>query len=273
MPMPVTSMKHGSLAATCPHVGQRLVFKSTRECPVEVKPLGERRQGKGFSASFFFVCVCHTVYMFLCCAVSQSQVLLLFLSVLAKGELLEPFREQWFSWGSITAWGNNGEICSCLSKTKTPWEIMKCIFYSNIQVKHHLFPSLCGIWTIFSFVLSWRKNMTLPLTMCYMGGEWVLCGGREAVTLSSHAPRCSLQEKGGIRDPCSYWEPSDECCRALSDECCRALGKFSKKMVAFFRKNEISVSFSIYQTYASGLMQLIFWRLCSVVFSVCCENS
>lgn len=92
--MPVTSMKHGSLAATCPHVGQRLVFKSTRECPVEVKPLGERRQGKGFSASFFFVCVCHTVYMFLCCAVSQSQVLLLFLSVLAKGELLEPFREQ-----------------------------------------------------------------------------------------------------------------------------------------------------------------------------------
>lgn len=179
--------------------------------------------------------------------------------------MLEPFREQCFSWGSITAWGNNREICSRLSKTKTPWEIMKCIFYSIIQVKHHLFPRLRGIWTIFSFVLSWRKKCDAASYHVLYGREWVLCGGREAVTLSSHTPRCSLQRKGGIRDPCSYREPSDECCRAL--------GKVSKKMVVFFRKNETSVSFSIYQTYASGLMQLIFWRLCSVVFSVWCENS
>lgn len=209
MPMPVTSMKRGSLAATCPHVGQRLVFKSTRECPVEVKPLGERRQGKGFSASFFFVCVCHTVYMFLCCAVSQSQVLLLFLSVLAKGEMLEPFREQWFSWGSITAWGNNGEICSCLSKTKTPWEIMKCIFYSNIQVKHHLFPSLCGIWTIFSFVLSWRKNMTLPLTMCYMGGGmsfvWWQGSSHLVQPCSEVLPPGKRRHQGPLQLPRTFW--------------------------------------------------------------------
>lgn len=136
--------------------------------------------------------------------------------------MLEPFREQCFSWGSITAWGNNREICSRLSKTKTPWEIMKCIFYSIIQVKHHLFPRLCGIWTIFSFVLSWRKKCDAASYHVLYGREWVLCGGREAVTLSSHAPRCSLQGKGGIRDPCSYREPSDECCRAP--------GKVSKKI-------------------------------------------
>lgn len=65
--MPVTSMKRGSLAATCPHVGQRLVFKSTREFPVEVKPLGERKQGKGFSSSFVFF-VSYSIYVsVLCC--------------------------------------------------------------------------------------------------------------------------------------------------------------------------------------------------------------
>lgn len=44
-------------------------------------------------------------------------------------------------------------------------------------------------------------------------------------------------------------------------------------MEAFFKKNEFFLSFSIYKTYAFGLMQLVFWRFYFglVFFSMWCE--
>lgn len=48
-----------------------------------------------------------------------------------------------------------------------------------------------------------------------------------------------LRRECGMGDPCCYSEPAAKCCRAP--------GKATEKMVVFYKKNEVSVSFPILQ--------------------------
>lgn len=57
---------------------------------------------------------------------------------------------------------------------------MKCIFYNIIQVKHHLFPSLSGIRTIFSFVLSWRKKCDTASYHVSYGKVFCVVAGKQS---------------------------------------------------------------------------------------------